>query len=530
MPLKHEKPTIRLMAQLIDVKNAVVDLGTALQKTNWLPDDFELEALEDLLAALKILPDGTAAGAHTTLRATKTELQDFEDRHFLTSTESEQAAKDSGVVNKLSRHSDLGKEFRLLKSACDSALAECRRQAGTTPDKEEPPENELRIDTDPDERMRANAREIADFMHGAHAEIDKAVDDGVAEKDIVTRVLVDTQHLSLTTRAVVTLKTKSIWVGQQLSKAWRGRYVLIEKSMDGLKAANGLTKYSLDRVSKIKDEMRDVIHKNIDEMIDDAKAWTRKQRAKTRPSRVEPLPPIPYVDPKVQKEAERQAMRLLKAGKPVPPEIGVNVRKIGTWGKENNIREIGLFSSCGFLQLLSLVKCPITDFEKLANFRYLRDLNLESTQVFDLAPLKALTQLELLTLTNTQVSDISPLKAMTQMKYIFLADTQVSNLSPLKAMTQMQSLALSDTQVADISPLKDMTLMQNLYLSAMHVSDLSPLKAMTQLQELYLTGTQVSDLSPLKAMTQLQELYLTGTQVTDWSPVEHVPKVTGRPK
>ena len=513
------------MAQLIDVKNAVNDVQSALQKTNWLPDDFECEPLQDLLSALKILPDGTALGAHTTLRASKTELQDFEDRHFLTSTESHKAAQDTGIVNKLSRHSDLGKEFRLLKSACDSALAECRRQAGTTPDDEEPPQDEQRMDAVPNQRIQDNARLIAGAMGDAHTEIDSAIDDEVDNKDIVIRIMKDTQHLSLTTRAVVGLKTKSIWVGQQLQAAWSNRYALIEKSVDGLKAANGLSKYGLDKISKVKDELRHVLHDTFDEIADDVKIWAQRQKEKSESNPTVPLPPIPDVDPDVQEQAEEKALEFLKAGKAVPPDIGKNLRRLGTWYGDTYISDITWLKDCPYLQKLRLDKSTATHFEDLKKFKFLTLLDVMNTQFSDLTLLTEMTELQYLNCIGTQVNDLTPLSEMTELQYLHCSGTQVNDLTPLSEMTKLQYLHCDSTQVNDLTPLSKMTKLYSLICRNTQVNDLTPLSKMTELQSLDCSFTQVNDLTPLSKMTEFKFLNCIDTQVSDLTPLSEMTKL-----
>lgn len=547
MPLSHEKPNDRLMAELLDVRDAVADVESALQKTNWLPDDFEKDPLRDILAALKILPDGTAAGANTTLRAIKVELQDFEDRHFLTQTQIDQVSADQGIVNKLSRHNDLGKTFRLLKSACDSALAECRRQAGTRPDEEEPPENEMRQSGDPAGQIRDKAQIVSAAMRKAHLDIDAAITEPLPEKEIVTRILVDAEQLSLTTAAVAVLSSSSQWVSVQLRQAWRNIPKWVDKSMGALIAVVDALQYAHNKLSKIETEISDVLHNNAREIAQDLQL-----RARIKSGAAKPLPPIPPVDPDVQEKAEEKAAALLRAGKTVPPDIGQYVRKVGDYSASIVLVNFEQLKHCPYLAHAYLDKSTATNFTTLSSHLYLKRLDLHETQltdltflsrltqlerlyldntpVSDLTPLRDLTQLRTLSLDNTSVSDVTPLQGLTQLDKLFLNNTSVSDVMPLRGLTQLQALFLNNTSVKNVTPLSGPTRLKMLYLDNTSTSDVTPLQGLSQLQDLSLDNTPVSDVTPLRGLMQLQRLWLENTSVTDWSPVDHVDRVLGRPE
>lgn len=515
MALRHETPNQALMNELLEVRSKAEWVDEALRKTNQFPAGFETEAVKEILATLHILPDGTAATAHSHLRGAGEELQNLATTYFATQAEIASSSDDIDADTvKLSRDGELGEPLGKLQTAVSNALRECRQQARTQPQEDSAPDDEARTDTPTHPTDSAlspeNLTAIETRSQSAREDIDRIFNPDAPSREHLKRILQDVESTSRMTRALQGMKSASVWVWSGLGKTWRGLPGALRKVAKGVKVANDVlrqfTQYWNDLQSDITSFIHDQVN-NITKVLD--RTAQILQDAQT--------PPIPAPPPRDEDEREAWSLETAVAivlGEPVNPAHAPHIRNLKIAGDNDNLYDT--LEDRG-ADMAALYKVPEED---------------EFSQYLKLSTLPNLTdftQLHYFDLDYTQVTDLTPLGTLSSLQTLWLNNTQITDLAPLATLSSLQRLSLNNTHVTDLAPLAPLSGLQELYLDDTQIKDLTPLGSFSNLQALDLDNTQVSDLTPLSTLSSLDMLWLARTQVTDWSPVDHIDFVLGRP-
>jgi len=379
MALKHEKPNDALMGELIEVRDAAQKLGGCLQKTNWLPNNFEEDALKNMLASLRALPEGTAFAAQANLRVGKTELQNIEETYFRTNTAVTKDT-DNQETSFLLRRSELGQSIIVLKGTIETALSQCRKQSNGDEAEDAPPDNEQRTNNQNNltrPKLDEKLLSIEQRMHLAHTEISEIFVEGAPSREPLERIIQDTENLSRMMRATLALNSASKWVWSGLGRALKASPKALIKVMKRVKIANEIVRPLTKRWNDVQSDLTTFAHDQVDKTADAV-----MESAAIADAMLNHIPPP--VDPKVQKAVEANATKLLEQNKSVPDDIALNVRNL----------------NLGFSKF--------TKLELLNNSKWLQLLYLNSTQITDITALTGLDNLETLYLNGTQINDWSP--------------------------------------------------------------------------------------------------------------------------
>ncbi len=484
MSLRHEKPNPALMAELNEVREKALALEDTYKSASNLPNQFPHEPLQFMLEALQKLPDGTAVESRPILHAADRRLARLRRQYFKHSPSDNNDAPDRHISG-VERGQPLDAHAGDLKNVIGSALEECRiQEVGEDSPEGYDPWGYDGYDEEPDAEeiasldyhaIRAQSEKLQTSLQSAKDDVHNILEPGSANGDRLKRVLSDTENLNLMNRAELKFPNGSSRIRRELNSRLRGTIPIIRKGIKsiqiGLDFAESVNdeweKFKVNKGAFITTILRNFTN-NIDEKL----------------KQLDVPPPIPQVDPKIQKAAEAEAEELLKQNKPVPDALALNVRA------------------------LNLALTNFTDTALLKNIKYLQSVDLDGTKIADISVLAHLPQLHRLWLNSTPVSDISVLAHLPQLHTLGLSSTPVSDISVLAHLPQLQWLGLNSTPVSDISVLAHLP----------------------QLHRLGLNSTPVSDISVLAHLPHLQRLGLRDTQVTDWGPVAHVKNVFGRPK
>lgn len=128
MALMHEKPNSALMQELELVSRGAGELSQVLESSNFLPDDFPITEIKDLMRTLEALPNGTAEGCRIPLDYVRLRLTEI-GRQYFRPEGNERSGEIFEEAPTLARGMALDQAFRQLLHQISYAQAEYRHQA-----------------------------------------------------------------------------------------------------------------------------------------------------------------------------------------------------------------------------------------------------------------------------------------------------------------------------------------------------------------------------------------------------------------
>lgn len=183
------------------------------------------------------------------------------------------------------------------------------------------------------------------------------------------------------------------------------------------------------------------------------------------------------------------------------------------------IRDISALGGAEFLELLTLARTQIRNWEVLGELVRLRWLRVDGSNIPSLDPLRGLLNLEMLSSVNTSVQDVSPLAQLTKLKYIHLNNTEVSDIDAFRHMKGLEVVDVSGSNVEDMSPLTGAVNIKRVNASSTALTDMEWARELVSLEALDLRDTDVQDIEPLEGLLGLRRLVLWNTRVKDLEPI-----------
>ncbi len=525
MPLRHERPSKEYMRELRAVARAAKALLDHLPKLNLLPDGFPLQQVEGYCESLVRLPDGTAEGSISPLRAADSELNRIRQRFIPAHNDEDE--EDEPLI---AREGDLDLRLVSLMAAVRSAIERYKVEAG------EELETDLTADLPPNPAIDEPRAEAFNALDQADSDINAAAHAFETADEDVQKALEDEKRL-VTDAGTQTASTRA-----SLSTEAPRPAVLEWLEVGLTRTANEIDK----RVSLSKEKRAAISAEIGDSAAKILEIWfpklSKTMRVVVQIKRKiwEILAPDTEGNDPASPPADFDYLdiynRLLR-GEPVPDkwapfvtelDFHFDLKRLHHLGEDDlekiegdpgNFVDTALLANCRNLQGLDLDNTQVANIAPLAGLTALHTLYLSGTPVTDITPLAGLTALQTLYLDSTPVTDITPLAGLTALQTLYLDNTQFTDITPLAGLTALQTLYLDNTPVTDITPLAGLTALQTLYLDNTQFTDIAPLAGLTALHTLYLSGTKIADIAPLAGLTALQELYLHNTQVTDITPL-----------
>lgn len=535
--LDYTQPPESLADELREVAGNARALQETLRRSNGLPDDFPALQLDEFLAGLQALVDGTAEGCREPLTYARGKLPQIRREYILTEARSAGAKIEGDQVPPLMRGETIDKALSALMASVSTALDEYRRLAGESGVDEVDTSSSQTLDQDaPDVRSAIKAASSAEGqLDAAKNEVEKLVKPDSVKGDELKRQLTDARGLYRLARIELRMP--------QFVPEWLKRTASVAKDYPGLlrKTSKAIhvgvdVAESVNKVwTRFQDKMIsasfEAIRDAADELLNLANKWEKKSKSSQGEVKLG-NPPDDFDLDKVRED--------ILVGKEPKPEwrpwvIYLNLR-------HRKITNIAPLRNLVNLQTLNLSNTQVADIEpikQLVNLRHikfndtpvanidpikqlvkLQSLDFENSQVNNIDPIKKLVNLQNLTLRNTHVADIVSIRSLLDLKCLDIEGTPVTNIDSIKMLLSLEQLYLSGTQVSDVEPIKKLVNLQILDLSETPITDIQPIRQLVNLNMLYLSGTKVSNIEPLKKIVNLQYLDIENTQVADIAPLK----------
>lgn len=230
MSLPYGPPNEDLDRELRQVASAATEVGDTLDRLNAVPPDFPAASLKDLLAALVLLPEGTAENCRPQLELARNMLPKLRREHFGIETAPEGEPADG--TPRLTRGMLLDQQLQGLLAAVTTALDEYRVQAGVSADDTVRP-GDVAVPADPALAALGESRAtaVAALLRQAAAQLDQHGASAVVPGDLLRRRVRDTQSLALSASAQLRQR--------KLVRRWFEAGVVAIRHMPNLIAAAG---------------------------------------------------------------------------------------------------------------------------------------------------------------------------------------------------------------------------------------------------------------------------------------------------
>lgn len=555
MALSYIAPSPELAVELSEVRSDAAGLAEVFSQLNApLPVDFPREAVLELTAALRELPDGTAKGCLRPLSEAQSQLAAIRSQHIRHDHPEEGWDLDRPP---LFRGEPIDQRLRSLMSSVSTALQTANRLAAEEPELETP-----EVETEPPKdsttsKLIERSTKAQRELEGEKQELASLRID-TEPADTLSRRLTDTVVLNRLVRGELRLPRVVSARLRRIASALRDYPLLLQKAAEIVSAGTRLADYAHEKWSELETRIFTVGTSSIREIADDVSSYAKKLELQRKGG--DPLQEKPPADFDLN-----EAARMIHAGKAPPaawkPFIDFlplgnrrlkslrpleGLTKLKSFRKAsvklNDISAATTLTSLTYLDLsltgvsdvaplgnlqklvsLNLNNTAVADIRPLATVSALQDLKLRRTPVSDLTPLSNLSNIEILELANTRVSDLTPLRSLQALLSLDLSNTKARDVTPLQALSNLRLLNLAGTATEDIQALCNLWAIESLDLSNTAVASLNGLQDLKKLQYLNISRTLVSDLAELKQLLALRTLYLKQTRVSDLRPLRHLP-------
>ena len=160
------------------------------------------------------------------------------------------------------------------------------------------------------------------------------------------------------------------------------------------------------------------------------------------------------------------------------------------------------------LEVLKMGHMGTSNFEVLAGFTKMVELDIGGSKITNLKPISGLVNLEYLGLANTTIKNIDAIASLTNLKELDLGCTQITDIETVAKFTKLEKLHIHASKVRDISPIAKLNNLQTLDIYTTQISDITVLEGLTNIIELQIWNTKIRDISPLKNLKKLKSLAL----------------------
>lgn len=485
--LTYTTPPPSLMIELREVATDAHALATELANANQLPSEFPAEPLQELLAELQALPDGTAEGCRQPLEHVRLRLPAIRRTFIQTEDQSRQLRKDTDARPPLIRGMVIDQRIGALVNSVTTALDEYRTLASVEFEDTADTAPSLKIDTNSAEAVEASAVAIGTEKNlgGGIDEVTRIAKPTSARADNLKRQMRDT-------RTLFRLARIELRMPEFVPRWYRKTIDAIGDYPHILQKTAGAMQIGVDVARPLADAWSHFSHgykRLILDSIEHAAKGLEAVAAKWEEDRVTKPKPAAIESNNYPNDFDLDVVhKIILTGTKPQPSWQPWIKRLNFFG--TNLQNLWPLADLASLQRLILDGTRVNDLTPLANLVALRTLDLDSTRVTDLTPLAGLTALQTLDLNSTQISNLAPLAGLTSLQTLWLGRTRVSDLAPLAGLTALQTLYLNDTPVSDLTPLAGLATLQTLYLNDTSVSDLAPLEGLETLAEVLVESSR----------------------------------------
>lgn len=179
----------------------------------------------------------------------------------------------------------------------------------------------------------------------------------------------------------------------------------------------------------------------------------------------------------------------------------------------NRLTDINALDRAPMITYLSLENNGLTTegTAAIANYPYLRYLNLARNQIDEVTHLTGLKYLRELRLHDNDLTDVRALRSMVDLEILYLGHNQIQDVGFLNTLTALQILYVNDNDIRDISALTELSRLEAINVSNNQLSSLSVLRNYTgTLTEIYAENNKLTDFSFINGASKLHILMLSG--------------------
>jgi len=261
MALQFEKPSPRLLREYDAVAQQAAEVARHFERPNFSTANLPLEALKSLLAALCLLPKGTAEGGRILLIEALDQLGDIRSGYIHLD---DKPLIDEHGAPQLQRHDTLDKEIGTLIGAVATALAAANREAGIAMADPEPAHH-VANDPPADEVTDAitEGKKTSQAIHSTRKTLGDILNPDSKRGDTLQRRLADSEALTKT--GISTLEVPSVvsrW-SRRISNALARTPAGIRRAANAIDTAHDIGRMFWNQWRELQDKIETLISDNI---------------------------------------------------------------------------------------------------------------------------------------------------------------------------------------------------------------------------------------------------------------------------
>ncbi|PWV97741.1 Leucine-rich repeat (LRR) protein [Hoeflea marina] len=485
-----------------------------------MPQNFPVEALEEICISLLYLEEGTAEGCIQPLNFARHMLPLVRRDHFYISGDEPELSDEEDTY--FTREHPLDQAIMRLYVAVGTALDEYRSQAQDRYDDHIGAEETLEFGKDGTfAEIDQRSRDVSQDAEQSIQALSRWVDPNSIIADNLRRQLRDSSNVAHSVQSQIRIRPiVARWyeaAGMALGKL---PDVLI-KTADRLRLGTDIAKIWIEEWSAFKKRLRSLGFDQIRGLADALEATGERLKRSAGRDRTNV---DRQRDPEIV-EAERRVREMLLSGTEIPAELGGKVESVIFKHGEGKIRRFDDLLQLRNLQSLSLLNIWL-DSGKLESLGQLSNLTSLSARAKDISTLAQLSNLTNLTLVANSASDLSALGGLSKLTRLSVIANGASDLSALGRLSNLTSLSVQADLASDLSALGRLSNLTSLAVQANSASDLSTLGRLSNLTSLSVQADSASDLSALGRLSNLTSLAVQVNSASDLSALGRLSNLT----
>ena len=184
-----------------------------------------------------------------------------------------------------------------------------------------------------------------------------------------------------------------------------------------------------------------------------------------------------------------------------------------------------------YLRYLNLAKNHIDSVEHLTGLKYLLELRLHHNELTDVRALRSMVDLEILYLGHNEIQDVGFLNTLTALQILYVNDNDIRDISQLSGLTQLEAVNVSNNRISSLSVLRSYTgTLTEIYAENNELTDFSFINGAGKLHILMLAGNETEMVQDnmntwLSGLSELEVLTLSGIRLSGLSFLDSMDKL-----
>ncbi len=184
-----------------------------------------------------------------------------------------------------------------------------------------------------------------------------------------------------------------------------------------------------------------------------------------------------------------------------------------------------------YLRYLNLAKNHIDSVEHLTGLKYLRELRLHHNELTDVRALRSMVDLEILYLGHNAIQDVGFLNTLTALQILYVNDNDIRDISQLSGLTKLEAVNVSNNRISSLSVLRNYTdTLTEIYAENNNLTDFSFINGAKKLHILMLSGNDTEMVQDnmntwLSGLSELEVLTLSGVRLSGLSFLDSMEKL-----